>query len=89
MMDESQQLAAFDAFERRFEDLRAAIDDALRIAESGKIPGMIHLMSEVEQICIDVEAAPAPVKHQVQPIMGEVIGLLDTLEFKLRDIRGA
>lgn len=78
-----------NAFQSRFETLRRAIDDAIYMSEQGKIPPMSKLAFDVEKLCNDVSSSPPALQHAVQPMMGDVIALLDTLEFKLRDVKQA
>ena len=86
-MNTDTENTQYQAFETRFIALRRAIEDAIIAAENGKIPPMTKLAFDVEKLCSDVAVCSSEMQHRVQPFMGDVIGLLDTLEYKLRDVK--
>lgn len=61
------------------------LDNALRNLQSGTVPDLQPLEKEVADLCKDLLAAPSDESHQTAEKMREMIGLLESLAFELKD----
>ena len=61
------------------------LDTALRNLQSGTVPDLQPLEKEVAALCKDLLSAPSAESQQTAEKMREMIGLLESLAFELKD----
>jgi hypothetical protein len=61
------------------------LDTALQSLQSGAVPDLQPLEKEVSDLCKDLLAAPSAESQQTAEKMREMIGLLESLAFELKD----
>ena len=65
------------------------LEEALRKLQSGVVPDLQPLEKEVSALCADLLAAPSKESHDTAEKMREMIGLLESLAFELKDFSAA
>lgn len=65
------------------------LDDALRNLQNGSVPDLAPLENDVAALCNDLLSAPGDDSRQTAEKMREMIGLLESLAFELKDFSSA
>jgi hypothetical protein len=65
------------------------LDQALRNLQDGAVPDLSPLEKDVAALCNDLLAAPGEDSRQTAEKMREMIGLLESLAFELKDFGAA
>lgn len=73
-----------DTLKKRFEDLIKFITESTDMVQNNAMPELGDLDANVTALCKDVEGADPEVAKEIQPLMGEMITKLDTLENELK-----
>lgn len=63
------------------------LEAALRNLQTGVVPDLQPLEKEVSALCKDLLAAPSAESQQTAEKMREMIGLLESLAFELKDFQ--
>ncbi len=83
----SNEAKNVEAFEARFQELTAFVEEALDTVQSDSMPDLANLEDRVSGLCQDIETADEDTAAKVQPLMAEMIGKLDTLAQALNDYK--
>ncbi|MCD8497258.1 MAG: hypothetical protein LRZ85_03740 [Alphaproteobacteria bacterium] len=73
--------------ESRFQALLHVIDEAQAQAAAGRVMDLSALKTDAERLCAEILKAPPEVARNFQPLIGDMISRLDSLEQTLNTLR--
>jgi hypothetical protein len=76
-----------DGLKQRLQHQINRLEDALQKIQGGTIPDFASLEQDVSSLCTDLLSAPLRDNVQIMEKMREMIGLLEELAYKLKDVQ--
>lgn len=80
-------MTSSDLLNQRIQGQIDRLETALANLQSGNIPDLRPLEQEVASLCNDLISAPGDESRQTAEKMREMIGLLESLAFELKDFQ--
>jgi len=75
----SEQNDQIEAFQSRFEEIDAFLDQVAEDLSQGVVRDLSGLDRVIDHLCAEVQSSDAAVAKDMQPVMAQMIGKLDTI----------